>query len=93
MADKTLADVKRDMGILYDRLISGEIELKAADSAANIAGKFLKGEQLELAREMFMASAPALRAREPAAGGTPATGKSEPDSLGSHSEPGFRVET
>ena len=50
---KTLDDVKRDMSILYDEVNNGTTELKAAAELANIAGKYLKAEQLQLAREIF----------------------------------------
>jgi len=42
------------MSILYDQVKGGEIELKAAAELANIAGKYLKAEQLKLAREIFL---------------------------------------
>lgn len=51
---KTLSDIQRDMSILYDQVKGGEIELKAAAELANIAGKYLKAEQLKLAREIFL---------------------------------------
>ncbi len=54
MTEKTLADVKRDMSSLYDNLVSGSVELKTAAEAANIAGKWLKADQLQLARAMFL---------------------------------------
>lgn len=50
---KTLDDIQVDMSILYDQVNKGAIELKAASELANIAGKFLKAEQLKLAREIF----------------------------------------
>lgn len=53
---KTLTDIKQDMSTLYDQLRDGDMELKRAAELANIAGKFLKVEQLELAREVFSAS-------------------------------------
>lgn len=53
---KTLADIKEDMSLLYDQLRAGNVELKQAAELANIAGKFLKAEQLELAREIFISS-------------------------------------
>jgi hypothetical protein len=55
---KTLNDIKSDMSRLYDELQSGTCELKTASELANIAGKFLKAEQLDLAREIFMAGRP-----------------------------------
>lgn len=50
---KTLEDIQRDMSVLYDQVNDGGIELKAASELANIAGKYLKAEQLILAREIF----------------------------------------
>ena len=52
---KSLDDIKQDMSTLYDELCAGETELKTAAELANIAGKYLKAEQLALAREIFMA--------------------------------------
>lgn len=51
---KTLDDVKRDMSVLYDEVNGGTTELKTAAELANIAGKYLKAEQLQLAREIFL---------------------------------------
>lgn len=51
---KTLDDIKLDMSMLYDQVNSGDTELKTAAELANIAGKYLKAEQLQLAREIFM---------------------------------------
>lgn len=48
-----LDEVTENMRALYDEVRSGETELKAADSLANIAGKILKSEQLKLARDIF----------------------------------------
>lgn len=50
---ETMQDVRIAMSKLYDKLETGELELKIAGELANIAGKFLKAEQLELAREIF----------------------------------------
>lgn len=55
---KTLNDVKSDMSALYDEVLSGRCELKQAAELANIAGKYLKAEQLDLAREIFLSSKP-----------------------------------
>lgn len=55
---KTLNDIKADMSRLYDELQAGTCELKTASELANIAGKFLKAEQLDLAREIFIAGRP-----------------------------------
>lgn len=51
---KSLDDIKLDMSILYDEVQDGTTELKTAAELANIAGKYLKAEQLQLAREIFM---------------------------------------
>lgn len=55
---KTLIDIKADMSALYDEVRNGTRELKTAAELANIAGKFLKAEQLELAREIFTSNKP-----------------------------------
>ena len=46
------------MSTLYDELRSGKIELKMAAELANIAGKYLKAEQLDLAISIFLGSQP-----------------------------------
>ena len=51
---KNLDDVKNDMSELYEALKSGYVDLKVASELANISGKFLKAEQLQLAREVFL---------------------------------------
>lgn len=51
---KSLNDIKQDMSELYEALKAGTIDLKVASELANISGKFLKAEQLQLAREVFM---------------------------------------
>lgn len=51
---KTLNDIKLDMSVLYDEVNTGSTELKTAAELANIAGKYLKAEQLQLAREIFL---------------------------------------
>jgi len=53
MKMKTLDDIKLDMSVLYEAVNDGSVELKTAGELANIAGKFLKAEQLQLAREIF----------------------------------------
>ena len=63
---KNLSDIQQDMSTLYDEFKSGTVEREAADSLANIAGKFLKAEQLKLARDIFEAEFPA---RLPSASG------------------------
>lgn len=57
-ATKTLDDVKADMSQLYDQVKSGACDLRLAGEMANITGKFLKAEQLILAREVFLANQP-----------------------------------
>jgi hypothetical protein len=51
---KNLNDVKKDMSELYEALKAGAVDLKVASELANISGKFLKAEQLQLAREVFL---------------------------------------
>ena len=51
---KTLNDIKQDMSDLYEALPIGSVDLKVASELANISGKFLKAEQLQLAREVFV---------------------------------------
>lgn len=51
---KSMDDVKKNMGVLYDEVRSGKTDLKTASELANIAGKYLKAEQLQLAREIFV---------------------------------------
>ena len=55
---KTLDNIKQDMSNLYEELRTGACELKTASELANIAGKFLKAEQLDLAREIFLSGKP-----------------------------------
>ena len=55
---KTLNIIKQDMSDLYEELKSGKCELKTASELANIAGKYLKAEQLDLAREIFLSNKP-----------------------------------
>lgn len=50
---KTLNDIKLDMSELYEKVNDDSTDLKKAAELANIAGKFLKAEQLLLAREIF----------------------------------------
>lgn len=57
IATKTLDDVKLDMSALYEELKAGSVEIKLAGELANITGKYLKAEQLKLAREIFGANA------------------------------------
>jgi len=51
---QTMQDIRNAMAKLYRDLESGEIDLKTATELANITGKFLKAEQLELARDIFL---------------------------------------
>lgn len=53
---KSIADIKQDMSELYEQLKNREIDIKVAAELANITGKFLKAEQLELAREIFLSN-------------------------------------
>lgn len=53
---KTLNDIKQDMSELYEQLKAGQVDLKTAGELANISGKFLKAEQLELARDIFVSN-------------------------------------
>jgi len=50
---KTLDNVKQDMSTLYEELRAGAIEREIAAELSNIAGKFLKAEQLQLARDIL----------------------------------------
>ena len=52
---KTLEDIKRDMSALYDDINGDRTDLKKAAELANVAGKFLKADQLEFARSVFVA--------------------------------------
>lgn len=65
---KTLNDIKTDMSQLYDAVNSGATELKTAAELANIAGKYLKAEQLQLAREIFMGQLGKSRSLTPPVG-------------------------
>lgn len=58
----SLDDVQSKMSALYEQVESGAVELKLADSLANIAGKYLKAEQLKFAREVFRSNRPLLPA-------------------------------
>lgn len=53
---KTLNDIKTDMSELYEAVKNGSVDLKVAAELANISGKFLKAEQLQLAREVFLSN-------------------------------------
>lgn len=53
---KTLNDIKTDMSELYEAVKNGSVDLKVASELANISGKFLKAEQLQLAREVFLSN-------------------------------------
>jgi hypothetical protein len=56
----SLDDVQQKMSALYEQVESGSVELKLADSLANIAGKYLKAEQLKFAREVFRSNKPPM---------------------------------
>ena len=53
---KNLNDIKTDMSELYEAVKNGTVDLKVASELANISGKFLKAEQLQLAREVFLSN-------------------------------------
>jgi hypothetical protein len=61
---KSLDDIKLDMSELYDEVRDGRTELKTAAELANVAGKYLKAEQLQLAREIFVSGSRRLPANE-----------------------------
>lgn len=56
--NKSLNDIKDDMSDLYEQVKVGTTELKMASELSNIAGKYLKAEQLILAREIFESQFP-----------------------------------
>lgn len=60
---KSLKDIQKDMSELYEQVSTGAMELKTAAELANIAGKYLKAEQLILAREIFLRAIRAPRRR------------------------------
>lgn len=49
----SLVEIQDEMKELYAAIKQDEIDLKKADSLANVAGKRLKSESLILAREMW----------------------------------------
>lgn len=53
---KTLNDIKQDMSELYEALKLGFVDIKVAGELANISGKFLKAEQLQLAKEIYLSN-------------------------------------
>ena len=53
---KTLNDIKQDMSELYEALKMGNVDIKIAGELANISGKFLKAEQLQLAKEIYLSN-------------------------------------
>lgn len=75
---KTLNDIKEDMSVLYDQVKNGVVEVKIASELANIAGKYLKAEQLQLAREMF------LKEHNPAQSALPAPNDDQGAAAASH---------
>ena len=58
---KTRDDIKADMSELYEELRSGTVDQKLAGELANIAGKWLKADSLELAERIFLANHPTAR--------------------------------
>lgn len=58
---KTREDIKADMSELYEELKAGSVDTKLAGELANIAGKWLKADSLELAERVFLANHPAGR--------------------------------
>ena len=44
------------MSDLYEQVKTGAVDLKTAGELSNISGKFLKAEQLELARDIFLSN-------------------------------------
>lgn len=64
---KILDQVSQDMRTLYDELRAGEVEIKLADSLANVAGKNLKAQQLKLAHAIFQNDLAARGALPPGA--------------------------
>lgn len=51
---KTLNDIKQDMSDVYEAVKAGSVDLKTAAELTNIAGKFLKADALQFAREMYL---------------------------------------
>lgn len=51
---KSLNDIKQDMSDIYEAVKSGSTDLKTAAELTNIAGKFLKADALQFAREMYL---------------------------------------
>lgn len=49
----TLTTVKTNLAPLYSAVLAGTVDLKTASELANIAGKQIKVEQLEFAKEVF----------------------------------------
>lgn len=56
MRINNLSDVKAELSKVYDRLDSGQMEIKDADSRANVLGKYIKADALEFAKEVFRAN-------------------------------------
>lgn len=59
---KSLDDIQNDMAELYNSLKDGNTDRVQASELANIAGKWLKAEQLKLAKDIFLHS---LQRRQP----------------------------
>lgn len=56
MRINNLTDVKTELSSVYERLDSGAMEIKDADSRANVLGKYIKADALEFAKEVFRAN-------------------------------------
>lgn len=54
--NKSLENIMEDMSLLYDQVRDGGMELKPAAELANIAGKYLKAYQLQLAERIFVSN-------------------------------------
>ena len=70
---KSIEDIKSDMSALYEELRAGRCELKTAAELANIAGKYLKAEQLDLARQIFLSGGRVKPAQLPDSTSLPST--------------------
>ena len=56
----TLTTIKTNLASLYDAVLNGTVNIKTAGELANIAGKQIKIEQLEFAKEVFAKDKPTL---------------------------------
>jgi hypothetical protein len=57
--NNTLTTVKNNLADLYSAVLAGTVDIKTAGELANIAGKQIKIEQLEFAKEVFAKERPA----------------------------------